>query len=90
MKLITDGEEKIVVLSAMSGTTNSLVEICNYLGVRNKATALLKIGQLEQKYKEVVTGLLKDDENIKAADFVLEGSFDLIKIICFRSVYQSG
>ena len=27
VKLITDGEQKIVVLSAMSGTTNSLVEI---------------------------------------------------------------
>ena len=26
-KLITDGERKIVVLSAMSGTTNTLVEI---------------------------------------------------------------
>ena len=26
-KLITDGEQKIVVLSAMSGTTNTLVEI---------------------------------------------------------------
>jgi aspartate kinase len=31
MDLITDGEQKIVVLSAMSGTTNSLVEISNYL-----------------------------------------------------------
>ena len=28
--LIDDGESKIVVLSAMSGTTNSLVEIANY------------------------------------------------------------
>lgn len=30
-KLITDGEQKIVVLSAMSGTTNTLVEISDYL-----------------------------------------------------------
>ena len=30
-KLITDGEKKIVVLSAMSGTTNTLVEISDYL-----------------------------------------------------------
>ena len=27
MDLVTDGEQKIVVLSAMSGTTNALVEI---------------------------------------------------------------
>ena len=26
-----DGEQKVVVLSAMSGTTNSLVEISDYL-----------------------------------------------------------
>ena len=30
-KFITDGEQKIVVLSAMSGTTNKLVEISSYL-----------------------------------------------------------
>ena len=34
-KLITDGEQKIVVLSAMSGTTNTLVEISDYLYKKN-------------------------------------------------------
>ena len=33
-KLITDGERKIVVLSAMSGTTNTLVEISDYFRKR--------------------------------------------------------
>ena len=79
MELITDGKEKIVVLSAMSGTTNSLVEICNYLGARNKATALLNIGKLEQKYKEVVASLFKEEENKKAGNYVCESSFDTIK-----------
>ena len=31
VRLIADGESKIVVLSAMSGTTNSLIEFTNYL-----------------------------------------------------------
>ena len=31
VNLISSPEEKIVVLSAMSGTTNALVEICNNL-----------------------------------------------------------
>ena len=31
VRLISDGEPKIVVLSAMSGTTNSLIEFTNYL-----------------------------------------------------------
>ena len=34
-KLISDGEQKIVVLSAMSGTTNTLVEISDYLYKKN-------------------------------------------------------
>ena len=33
--LICDGEQKIVVLSAMSGTTNTLVEISDYLYKKN-------------------------------------------------------
>ena len=41
MKLITNGEPKIVVLSAMSGTTNALVEISKYLRKKNKDTANL-------------------------------------------------
>ena len=35
VKLITDSDQKIVVLSAMSGTTNSLVEISDYLYKKN-------------------------------------------------------
>mgnify|MGYP000471383666 CR=1 FL=1 len=35
MNLIADGEQKLVVLSAMSGTTNALVEISNYLYKKN-------------------------------------------------------
>ena len=43
-KLITeDGEVKIVVLSAMSGTTNSLVEISGYLYKKNPEGILVQI-----------------------------------------------
>lgn len=38
-KLICDGEQKIVVLSAMSGTTNSLVEISDYFYKNNTSGA---------------------------------------------------
>ncbi len=57
MKIITDDEQKIVVLSAMSGTTNALVEISNYLYKKNKETAHVFIGKLEAKYKKVVDEL---------------------------------
>ena len=39
-KLINNGEQKIVVLSAMSGTTNSLVEIADYFYKNNASGAL--------------------------------------------------
>ena len=54
MSLVADGEQKIVVLSAMSGTTNSLVEISNYLYKKNKDTARIFKANLETKYKKVI------------------------------------
>ncbi|MFV0553120.1 MAG: aspartate kinase, partial [Mangrovibacterium sp.] len=39
MELVADGEQKIIVLSAMSGTTNALVEIADYLANKNKDAA---------------------------------------------------
>ena len=46
-KLITDGEQKIVVLSAMSGTTNTLVEISDYLYKKNPEGANEIINRLK-------------------------------------------
>jgi aspartokinase len=62
MQLITDGNQKLVVLSAMSGTTNSLVEIANYLQKKNKDSARQVISQLEQKYYKVVNDLYTTGE----------------------------
>ena len=63
MELVCDGEQKIIVLSAMSGTTNSLVEISNFLYKKNKDTARIFIGKLEDKYKKVVNELYASEEN---------------------------
>ena len=50
-KLVTkSGEPVFVVLSAMSGTTNSLVDISNYLYKKNPEGANEIINQLERKY----------------------------------------
>ena len=61
-KLITDGEQKIVVLSAMSGTTNTLVEISDYLYKKNPEGANEIINRLEAKYKQHVNELYSTDE----------------------------
>lgn len=61
-KLITDGEQKIVVLSAMSGTTNTLVEISDYLYKKNPEGANEIINKLESKYKQHVDELFATQE----------------------------
>ena len=54
-QLITrDTEPKIVVLSALSGTTNSLVEISNSLALGDRSAAKQKIDKLEAHYQGFV------------------------------------
>ena len=60
-QLITrSGEPTVVVLSAMSGTTNSLVEISNYLYKKNPEGAQEEINKLEAKYMGHVEELYSD------------------------------
>lgn len=62
-KLITkSGEPTFVVLSAMSGTTNSLIEISNYLFKKNPEGANEVINTLENKYLKHVEELFSTDE----------------------------
>ena len=63
-KLINDGEKKIVVLSAMSGTTNTLVEISDYLYKKNPDGANEVINRLEAQYKKHINELFST-ENFK-------------------------
>ncbi|PTN08646.1 aspartate kinase [Mangrovibacterium marinum] len=79
MKLITDGEKKLIVLSAMSGTTNALVEIAHYLAKRNKDDALVRILKLEQNYENVISSLYKTADARKAAEKAVKTAFDTIK-----------
>ncbi len=60
-KLIGDGEQKIVVLSAMSGTTNCLVEISDYYYKMNITGAMEKINVLVAKYDDVIDELYTDE-----------------------------
>ena len=79
VKLITDGEQKIVVLSAMSGTTNSLVEISDYLYKKNPEGANETINTLERKYKKHVDELYSTAEmKQKTLDFLKE-EFDYLR-----------
>ena len=67
------GEPVFVVLSAMSGTTNSLVEISNYLYKKNTDGANEVINRLEEKYMEHVEELFSTDEYKKTTrEFLAE------------------
>ena len=79
MQLIADGNQKLVVLSAMSGTTNSLVEIANYLQKKNKDAARQVISQLEQKYYKVVNDLYATEEKKEKGKTIVSGIFQTIK-----------
>lgn len=79
MQLITDGNQKVVVLSAMSGTTNSLVEIANYLQKKNKDGARQVISQLEQKYNKVVNDLYTTPEKKEKGKTIVSAIFNTIK-----------
>jgi aspartate kinase len=78
-KLITDGERKIVVLSAMSGTTNSLVEISDYLYKKNPEGANEIINKLEAKYKQHVDELYATEEYKQKGLEVIKSHFDYIR-----------
>ena len=71
-KLVTkSGEPVFVVLSAMAGTTNSLVDISNYLYKKNPEGANEVINQLERKYLKHVQELYTTDAmKEKTSDFI--------------------
>lgn len=79
MNQIADGEQKLIVLSAMSGTTNSLVEISDYLSKKNKESAIGVISALEKKYYNVVFDLYQTKETKDQGKKVLEDRFEVIK-----------
>jgi len=79
MRIITDGKKKTVVLSAMSGTTNSLVEIAGQLYNNNQKAALDLVDQLEKKYEKVVDELLTTAELKQKGQAVIEEVFTLLR-----------
>ena len=73
-QLVTkSGEPVFVVLSAMSGTTNSLVEISDYLYKKNPDGANEVINALERKYERHMQELYATDEmRTLTTDFLRE------------------
>jgi aspartate kinase len=81
-ELITkDNEQKIVVLSALSGTTNALVAIGDSLSTGQKENAKNQISSLETHYYDFVGKLLKKNETLEKAKLILAEHFEFLNII---------
>ncbi|MDR1455906.1 MAG: aspartate kinase [Tannerella sp.] len=75
-RLICDGAPKIVVLSAMSGTTNTLVEISDYLHRKNPDGASEIANKLRRHYLELPGGLYRTEEYRQLARELISERFD--------------
>jgi aspartate kinase len=78
-QLLTADEPMVIVLSAMSGTTNSLVEISDYLGKKNQDAAFEKINILENHYKKVVESLFETVEYRDKGSEMIQDHFNYIR-----------
>lgn len=76
--LILNAGRNVVVLSAMSGTTNTLVEISDYLFKGNVPGAQETVNALRSKYADVVSELYEQDETRTRVSAELERIFNLI------------
>ena len=81
-QLITkDNDRKIVVLSALSGTTNALVEISNHLANGDRSSAKQVIEKLHDHYKNFIQLLLESDEARNKANEIISEHFEFLHII---------
>ena len=81
-QLITrDNEPTIVVLSALSGTTNALVAIGESLSKGEKETAKQQIAKLEEHYQSFIKGLVKTEAALNKAKTIIAEHFEFLTII---------
>lgn len=78
--LITeDSGRKIVVLSALSGTTNSLISIGESLKANNDVEAIEKIDTLYAHYESFIKELYKTEEGYTKGKTIIDNEFNFIR-----------
>lgn len=86
-ELIADGQPKIVVLSAMSGTTNTLVEISDCLYRNERQEALDIIQNLEVNYYITVTELFRTETYIHKGKTFIQTVFTYLRSFVNKDFY---
>ncbi len=79
LDIINPQEQQIVVLSAVSGTTNSLVEISQALHINDKQKAEVLIKALKDKYEIFIKELFNEINYLEKAKSIIDYHFDLIQ-----------
>ncbi len=77
--ITASAEPKIIVLSAVSGTTNKLVAIGDLLIAKNTSEAHTAIETLAKEYQLFISSLLSQPPLVEKAKTIIESSFSLIK-----------
>ena len=78
-ELISKRGKNIIVLSAMAGTTNTLVEISDYLYKKNIDGAKETINNLEMKYKQTINDLYSTETAKEEAYCEIKACFNYIR-----------
>ena len=87
--LVTPRGNNIIVLSAMSGTTNTLVEIAEYLYRHNVNGAKATINSLEKKYTEVIAELYDKEVTREAATAAVGDVFRFLRTFAHEGEFTS-
>ena len=85
--IINDGEKKVVVLSAMSGTTNVLVEIANFILEKTPNKAIDAINKLHESYFKTINALLSNAQLNEETKVCVTGIFNFL-VTCTYDDYS--
>lgn len=86
--LVSTRGKNIIVLSAMAGTTNTLVEIAGYLYKRNINGAKETINLLESKYLKTLSSLYDKHESRERALKEIKACFNYIRSFTKRESFS--
>src|SRR5690606_22492812 len=78
LDIVNPNERQIVVLSAVSGTTNALVEISQAFSDRDKSKALELIKAHKDKYEDLIKELFTTPEGLQKGKELIDYHFNLI------------
>lgn len=91
IKILNTNEKQIVVLSAVAGTTNSLVEIAQFFLENKIEAALKKTKELKEQYISLIQKLFSTDEGLSNGSQLVNHHFTIIENLAlypFRDIEE--